>query len=79
MIGKYDEKGNVIANYHCKRLGRKYKIDEKIIIAQKYLFSDEMLRKRRQKYEDEIPEEILAANVGPFYFDIRVYDIYFLS
>ena len=74
IIGKVDKTGGVTGHYYCQRL-QKYEFDQEFELDPAFVFSDESLRKRRKKKEDvEVPEELMDADAGEFFFDIRIFD-----
>jgi signal transduction histidine kinase len=74
VIGKVLSDGTVTGYYYCKRLTDD-SYSEKFNIDSNFVWSDEVLRKRRKDYdEEEIPSEIINSEVNELFFDIRVYD-----
>jgi len=74
VIGKVDKTGEVTGHYYCQRL-QNHEFDQEFKLDPGFVFSDESLRKRRNKKEDiEVPEELMDADVGEFFFDIRIFD-----
>ena len=73
LIGKADGDGDVHCHYACQRLTEDT-FEEPVEIDKSFVFSEESLRKRRVKEIEDIPEGLRDADVGEFFFDIRVYD-----
>lgn len=74
IIGKVDKTGEVTGHYYCQRL-QNYEFDQEFKLDADFVFSNESLRKRRKKKEDDkVPEELVDADVGEFFFDIRIFD-----
>lgn len=63
----------VKGHYVCKRLEHD-QFEEEFQMEESYVLSDEGYNIRRIK-ELEVPNRYKDANVGEFYFDIRVYDL----
>lgn len=74
VLGKVTEDSEVTGKYICRRIETDI-INEDIRISSKYLLSDEDLNKRNTITSEDIPSKYKDANVGEFYFDIRIYDL----
>ncbi|TSA26085.1 hypothetical protein D4R71_04300 [bacterium] len=73
VFGNIINEGEVKGLYICNRL-EEDKIEEKFNLDKAFTLSDEPLSKRKVKEIEEIPIELVDANIGDFFFDIRVYD-----
>ncbi|WP_181308781.1 sensor histidine kinase [Rufibacter sp. XAAS-G3-1] len=74
VFGKVTESCDVIGKYICKRLETDTR-EEPISLEAKYVLSDEDQRVRNTLEEADIPNKYQDADVGEFYFDIRIYDL----
>ncbi|MDD5079752.1 MAG: sensor histidine kinase [Candidatus Omnitrophica bacterium] len=73
FAGKVTDSGEVEGFYVCKRLTED-SFDEKIKLDKDFVFSEEVERKRKVEEIESIPEEVVNAKAGEFFFDIRIYD-----
>lgn len=74
IFGKVRENMMVQGKYLCRRLPIDL-IEEDFVIEPHYLLSDADLNKRDVLEYEDIPTKYIDANLGEFYFDIRVYDL----
>jgi signal transduction histidine kinase len=74
VFGKVTENSSVVGKYICKRIDADHR-NEDLLISSEYLLSDEDLNKRNTILFDDIPTKYKDADVGEFYFDIRIYDL----
>ncbi len=74
IFGKVTKNSNVVGKYICKRIETDIR-NEDFLISSEYLLSDEDLNKRNTIVFENIPTKYKDANVGEFYFDIRIYDL----
>ncbi|MGE4309272.1 ATP-binding protein [Bacteroides sp.] len=74
VFGKVTENSSVVGKYICKRVDADNR-NEDLHISSEYLLSDEDLNKRSTIEFEDIPTKYREANVGEFYFDIRIYDL----
>lgn len=74
IFGKVTEEPSVVGKYVCKRIPTDYKQDD-FLLSSEYLLSDDDLNKRNTLKFEDIPTKYKDANLGEFYFDIRIYDL----
>lgn len=74
VFGKVTDSCDVSGKYVCRRVATDLR-DEEFAIDAKYVLSDEGIRIRNLFDNDDVPLKYKDANVGEFYFDIRIYDL----
>jgi signal transduction histidine kinase len=74
VFGKVTEQSTIVGKYICKRIDSD-QINENLDLTSEYILSDEDLNKRNTIPFENIPSKYKDANVGEFYFDIRIYDL----
>jgi signal transduction histidine kinase len=73
VIGKVEADASVVGYYFCQRLGEHPQIEEPFDLPSSYVLQEVSKDFTRRK-RDTVPEELIDAKTGSFFFDIRVYD-----
>lgn len=74
VFGKVSNESNVSGKYICRRIETDLKNDAFDLDAA-FVLSDETLRVRKTINEEDFPDRYKDADVGEFYFDLRIYDL----
>lgn len=73
MIGMVSADSTVTGYYFCRRLGENPEIKERFMLANSYVLEEKAKDSARRRLE-AIPDSLVDAQTGTFFFDLRVYD-----